>query len=292
MRKSTAMLILAFFLSSVTYAQVGDRFEKLSESNMKSYAQPFATALGTALNSGGYHSASIADLFGFSISFRAMYIMVPDDQTTFTPSVPAGYTASQTATIFGKDGKAFAGPNGYIVYPPGIDITSVPFAIPQVAGSFMGTELMLRYFPKISIGETDLNFFGFGVRHSVSRYIPLVPVDIAVQFLYNSLTVTDLIDLSNIAFNAHASKSFGLFTLYGGLQYESTTFDVTYDIKGDPSSGDPGLQQDKQVKVSIDGDNNFRFTLGGALTLAVVVLNVDFSLGSQSVISSGLSFEF
>ncbi len=292
MRKFTIALLFGLFLTSAAYAQVGDRFEKLSENNLKSYAQPFATALGTALNSGAYHSASIPDLFGFSISFRAMYILVPDDQTTFTPTVPPGYTSSSTATIFGKDGKAFAGPGGYIVYPSGIDVTSVPFAIPQVAGSFMGSELMLRYFPKISLGETDLNFFGFGLRHSVSRYIPLVPVDIAVQFLYNSLTVTDLVDLKNIGFNAHASKSFGIFTLYGGLQYESTTFEVTYEIKGDPNSGDPGLQQDKKTTVSIDGDNNFRFTLGGALTLAVVVLNLDFSLGSQSVISSGLSFEF
>jgi hypothetical protein len=59
--------------------------------------------------------------------------------------------------------------------------------------------------------------FGFGIKHEISRYIPLLPLDIAVQFLYNNLEITNTLDLTAYAFNAHASKTFGVFTAYGGL---------------------------------------------------------------------------
>lgn len=114
-----------------------------------------------------------------------------------------------------------------------------------------------------------------------------MPVDFAVQILYNSFSMKDLVDASNIAFNVHASKSFGLFTGYAGLQYESSSMDLSYTYN-DPNGTNP----DQDFTVSIDGDNSFRFTLGGTLKLAVVSLNIDYSLGSQSVATGGLSFEF
>jgi hypothetical protein len=221
-----------------------------------------------------------------------MYIFIPEDDLTFTPDLPNGYNTDQkTATIYGNEGAAYYGPQGYIVYPQGINETTIPAVLPQIAGSFMGTEIMLRYLPSISLGSGDeeLNMFGIGVKHSISRYIPLIPVDVAVQFLYNNLEITGVMDIKAIAFNAHASKTFSLFTLYGGLQYESSTFDLTYEFKN--PSNLPDLQAGT-VKVSIDGDNNFRGTLGGSVKLAVIALNIDYSLGAQSVLSGGLTFEF
>src|SRR4030067_909300 len=201
-----------------------------------------------------------------------MLILIPEDDQTFTPNLP-GYIPvgnQETATIYGNEGAAYYGPGGYIVYPPGIDRSSLPVVLPQISGSFMGTEVMLRYLPSISLSnEEELSMFGIGLKHSISRYIPLSPVDIAVQFLYNHLEITGVMDISAIAFNGHASRSFGLFTLYGGLQYESSTFDLEYTFT-DPSNLDP-LKKGEKIKVSIDGDNNFRGTLGGALKLAVIV---------------------
>lgn len=292
MKKLLTFFVLFILCSSGAFSQVEDRFAALNETNVKLYAQPFATAFGTAMNSGGYHSASIADLFGFSISFQGMYILIPDDQLTYSPTLPTGYTTGPTATIFGDKGSAYAGPAGYITTPPGIDLSAVPMAIPQIGLSFMGTEVILRYLPDIDVGEKKLGLFGIGVKHSVSRYIPLVPIDVAVQVFYNTFKITDLIDVKNLAFNAHASKTFGILTPYFGLQYESTSLDLTYKINGDPASGDPALQSDRNVSVSLDGDNNFRATLGASLKLAVIVLNADVSLGSQTVFGGGLSFEF
>jgi hypothetical protein len=292
MNKALSFMVVFFFLSAPLFSQVEDRFGFLTDAEITEYARPFGTSLGMAFNSASYHTAKVADLFGFAVSFKGMYIFIPDDDLTFTPSLPEGYNADQsTATIYGNEGAAYYGPNGYIVYPPGIDRSSLPVVLPQISGSLVGTEVMLRYLPSISLGdEEDLSMFGIGLKHSISRYIPLSPVDISVQFLYNNLEITGLMDVSAIAFNAHASKGFGLFTLYGGLQYESSTFDLEYEYTA--PGGTTSIQPGETVKVSIDGDNNFRGTLGGSLKLALIVLNVDYSLGAQAVLSGGLTFEF
>ncbi len=293
MKKTLTFFVLFILASGISYSQWEDRFNSIAEGNSKLYAQPFATAFGTAMNSAAYHSADVSDLFGFSISFQGMYILIPDDQLTFTPTLPAGYVSNKsTATIFGTKGGAYAGPDGYVTLPPGLDVTTVPMVMPQIGISLLGTEALFRYVPKIDVGGKDLSLFGIGIKHSVSRYIPLIPVDVAIQILYSTFEVTDLIDVKNLAFNAHASKTFGILTPYFGLQYESTSLDLTYEIKGDPLSGDPDLRTDKKVSLSLDGDNSFRATLGASLKLAVIVLNADVSLGSQTVFGGGLSFEF
>ncbi len=289
MKKFFFSLTIALFLFVSSYAQVEDRFGYLDDTQISDYVKPLVTTLGTAFNSASYHSASIPKLWGFGISFNAMIILVPDDQLTYTPKLPENYLESgETATIWGDKGGAFAGPDGFVVFPAGINKSSIPIGYPQISFSTMGTELLVRYLPKIDLGETDIGFWGVGISHSISQYIPLVPVDFAVQVLYNSFSMKDLVDASNIAFNVHASKSFGLFTGYAGLQYESSSMDLSYTYT-DPNSQNP-VSQD--FTVSIDGDNSFRFTLGGTLKLAVVALNFDYSLGSQSVVTSGLSFEF
>ena len=295
MKKSLLLLTLLFFTVRPAFSQIEDRFGQLTSQNAVEYAKPFATTLGTAMNSSGYYTADYSSFFSFSISFRGMYIMIPESQKSFTPSFSdIGYEANkETATIYGDKGAAYAGPDGYIVMPPGINQSGIPVGYPQVAASFMGTQVLLRYLPKIPLGdENDLSLFGIGVAHNISQYIPLFPVDLAVQILYNNFEITNLMNLKNFAFNAHASKTFGLITPYFGLQYESTSLDLSYKIKGDSQSGDPNLRTDKDVSVTIDGSNNFRATVGAALKLAVIVLNADFSLSSQPVVTGGLTFEF
>lgn len=292
MKRAPFVLIILLFLSAQVFSQVEDRFGFLNESEITDYAKPFGTSLGMAFNSASYHTAKVADLFGFSISFQGMLILIPDDEKTFTPSIE-GYNVDRPApTIYGSNhSTSYYGPDGYKVYPPGIDQSSLPAVLPQISGSLLGSEVMIRYLPSISLGdEEELSMFGIGLKHNISRYIPLSPVDISVQFLYNTLKITGVMDITAYAFNAHASKSFGLLTVYGGLQYESSTFDLDYTYT-DPSNLDP-VKAGQEIKVSIDGDNTFRATIGTSLKLAVIVLNVDYSLGVQSVLCGGLTFEF
>lgn len=292
MKKVFFMLILSLLFVRPSFSQQ-DQFSFLNESEVGKFAQPFATSLGEGLNSGGFYTAQVPQLFGIGVSVRYMYILIPSDQMTFTPDLPSGYNASTpTATFWGDKGGIYSGPNGYIAYPNGVNQTSVPFIMPQVTASLLGTEVLIRYLPKLTVGGKDLNFFGFGIRHSISQYIPLIPVDVAVQLLYNKLSVTGIIDASSLAINGEVSKSFDPVTIYGGLQYESSKFDLSYTLKGDPNSGDPSLRQDRNISASVNGLDNFRVILGASLKLAVLVLNVDYNISSQTVISGGLSFEF
>lgn len=293
MKKVFTVTVISFFFSISIYSQIEDRFSELSQANITGYAKPLVTTLGTSMNSAGYYTADIPSSFGFSISFRGMYVLIPDDQKTFTPQLLDGYTADKpTPTIYGdKNGAYYAGPDGYITMPPGLSQNAVPLGYPQIAASFMGTEVMLRYLPKIDISDQNsVSMFGIGVQHEISRYIPLIPVDIAAQILYSTFEITNLVDVSNIAFNVHASKNLGVFTPYVGLQFESTKVDITYDMKADPNN--PLLNQSQKIKVSIDGDNTFRATLGASLQLAVIVLNIDYNVSSQSLFTGGLTFAF
>lgn len=293
MKKVALFMFFSLITVTASRAQIQEKIGLLGESNMNGYIQPLATSLGTAMNSAAFTGADIASVWGFSFSVKGMYIFIPSDQQTFTPSTPDGYTLnSETATVYGDKGAYTAGPNGYLAFPPGINTSTVPAVFPQVSASIMGTKVMLRYMPKITLGENDYSFWGAGVSHEISRYFPLMPVDISLQVLFSGLEISDFADLKSFAVNAHASKSFGLFMLYGGLQYESSTLDLEYTTIGDVNNADPEIQQKRDISLSVDGDNNFRVTLGAAVKLTVFSINVDYSLSSQSVLSTGLNFEF
>jgi Family of unknown function (DUF6588) len=293
MKKVFTVLVISFFCSTSIFSQIENRFSELSQANIAGYAKPLVTTLGISMNSGSYYSASIPSLFGFAVSFRGMYIFIPNDQKSFTPQLLDGYSPDrQTPTVWGeKSGAYYEGPLGYITMPPGLNQSSIPVGFPQLAVSIMGTEVMLRYMPKISISDKNsVSLFGIGIQHEISRYFPLLPVDIAAQFLYSTFDITDFVNVTNVAFNVHASKTFGVLTPYVGLQLESTNVDISYDITADPNN--PMLTQDKKISLSIKGDNTFRATLGASLQLSVIVLNLDYNICSQSLLTGGLTFAF
>ncbi len=293
MRKTTFITLFILLFSIQVSAQLEDRLSYLLEQDLTEYAKPAVTSIGVGLNSAGYHDAYVSKLFGFSIGVPVMFVFVPDNQLTFKPvGLPQGYSAgTETATIFGDKGTVYSGPLGDVSYPDGLNISTVPLAFPQASVSFMGTELMVRYLPDIDLGDSGetLSIFGFGIKHNISQYIPLFPVNISVQFLYTKLSVSNIIASKNTAFNVHASKSFGMFTLYGGLQYETSTTEFSYVYK-DPNN--VSALDGTEVNASFDGDNSIRMTVGGAFTAAFFVLHADYSLGSQNVFTTGIAFEF
>jgi len=295
MKKILLILALFIFIGRPLYSQIEDRFSQLAEINAIAYAQPFATTLGTAINSGSYHTADIPAMFSFSVSFKAMYILIPESQKNFIPTLTElGYQANkETATIYGDKGAAYAGPDGYIVMPPGINQSSIPVAYPQIGASVLGTQLILRYLPRIPIAaDNDLSILGIGVAHSISQYIPLFPFDLAVQGLYNNVEVSGIMKLKNFAVNIHASKTLGIITPYFGIQYEKTSLDLDYTYKADFQTGGTTFNTDQRISMTINGSNKFRATVGATLKLAVLVFNADYSVSSQPVVSGGLTFEF
>ena len=172
--------------------------------------------------------------------------------------------------------------------PPGLNLDYLPLAMPQISvGLPMNTEVMLRFFPKTEISKDigEFAFLGIGVKHSLSQYIPMFPVDISAQFVYQSLEVGDIITSTHTCFNVHASKKFLIFTPYIGLGFESSNFKVDYTIEG---TGNP-LLDGQEVSFDLEGENGFRARAGFSLSFfPLLKLTADYAIGDYNVATAGL----
>lgn len=297
-----SLFLTSIFLATVTEAQVGVKINNLPPNEVSGYVQPLSTWFGTYFNSGTYYDASVPNLFGFKFSIVASYAVVPEDQKTFKPDpkINSITNVEPTATIFGNRASYYLGSDGFFTYPAGLSLNAIPFGIYQVSASTFNTELMLRFFPKVKFGDAKVGILGFGLKHEISSYIPLIPIDVSVQLLYNNFDFEYVgndfenytkIKSNNFAFNVHASKTFaGILIAYAGLQYESTSLDLGYYFE-DKSNLYPGIGNAKN-NITVDGDNNFRFTLGGAIKLGFFVINADVNLTKFTTFTTGLSLDF
>jgi len=231
-----------------------------------------------------------------------MWTIIPENQKTYKPNprLPDVENVDPTATVFGNKASYYLGSKGFYTYPSGLSLNAVPSVIYQFAASTYNTELLLRFFPRVKFGDTKVGILGLGIKHEISSYIPMLPVDIAVQILYNNFNFEfndgdpvnyTKLKSNNFAFNVHASKTFaGMFIVYSGLQYESSSMDFSYYFE-DKNNYYPATGN-KIQNLSVDGDNNFRFTLGGAVKLGVFVVNADLNLTTLTTFTTGLSLDF
>lgn len=301
MKKLSMILLFIIFSSSSFYSQIGVKLSSLQPDELKEYIKPASTWFGTIFNSGTYYDADVPEVFGFKFNVIGMWTLVPEDQKTFQPkpNIAGVGEVEPTATVFGNQSSYFLSSNGFYTYPAGFALNAVPSAMYQVAGSLFNTELMIRFYPSTQYDDIKVGLFGFGIKHDISSHIPLFPVDLSVQLLYNHFgiehdngDVEDYTDVksNNIAFNVHASKKLAsVFIAYAGLQYESSTMDLEYYYE-DPNNLYPQLAN-KNHKLKIDGDNHFRFTLGGALKLGYFVMNADVNLTKLTTFTLGLSLD-
>lgn len=296
-----AVFFSVLMFSSTSFSQIGINVNSLPPSDAKGYVQPLSTWFGTYFNSGAYYNADVPEVFGFKFSLIGMWSVVPEDQKTFKPNpgLPDVGDVDPTATVFGNKGSYYLSSNGFYTYPTGLALSAVPSGIYQFSGSMFNTELLLRFFPKVKFGDTQVGILGFGLKHEISSYIPGIPLDIAVQILYNTFDFEfndgdpfnyAKVKSNNFAFNVHASKTFsGMFIAYSGLQYESSNMDFSYYFE-DPN--DLYTEGNKIQNLNVDGDNNFRFTLGGAVKLGVFVINADVNITTFTTYTTGLSLDF
>ncbi len=293
MRRAIQLVGIFLIFSSFVFAQVDQKLGNFPQSAAKGYIQPLVDVMGANLNSGLYHTASMSKLFGFYVGVKAMAVFVPSSMKDFIAELGSDYNPStvKTATVFGdKDAGATTRYKNIqdVPLPGGIGLTIAPLAVPQVAVSTMNSELLVRFVPSVKINDEvgNVNLLGIGLGHSVSQYIPMFPIDIAIQGVYQQFKVGSYLKATALNVNVHASKSFVIFTLYGGVGYETFSADVNYSYK--PIAG----AQEQSLSFSLKGKNNFRATAGFNLKLVVFDLNVDYSVGSVNVLSAGFGFSF
>ncbi len=285
------MTVLVDLNSARAQSDLEKAVKAFKQNEVTGYIQPMADFFGANMSAGWYHSAAIPQMgFSLSVNVIAMGSVVGDDNKVFTANAPTGYNPPtfQTATVFGGQGGTATDQNTGLQYrgsDGALNATMFPLAALQLhIGSIYGTEVIIRGLPIPEVsGAPKVTFFGIGVRHSISQYLPDAPVDIAAGIFWNTIKFGDLINMKSLAFGAQASKSFSVLEVYGGLAYESSSMELTYTAT---TSGSPN------VSLDLDGANTFRGTIGLGLNLAILHLYGDVNLGSVTNFSAGLGFGF
>jgi hypothetical protein len=291
-----------------------------------SYVQPVTDAFGAGMNSALFRTADagggIVPKVDIYVGVSATGALMASSNRQFTPmseqiqlsgrAFETVYTGGTVPTAFGstdtpstevrfrdvETDQLLRDDQGNIVslpLPPGaVDTPVAPLLIPQLGvGTFFGTDVMTRYLPETRLqGYGTVGVFGIGIRHSISQYIPMSPVDIAVQGAYNSISLKDqnlegdVVDASGYAFNVQVSKSLPVLPVqfYGGLQYETFSSEYAYTYSR-PEVGDLSFTLDQ------DATNSVRALAGVTVTLAVVRVNADYSLSANDVVTVGVGVQ-
>jgi hypothetical protein len=285
-------VIFAFFAGQARAQNpVEDAIKQLTSENAKGYLQPLVNSFGANLNAGVYHSPDISTM-GFSLKLEVvgMGTMIGDAEKVYKAVAPASFGGGtyETATIFGGAGTMISGPGGtqYQFQNGQVKTSIVPLAAPQLTiGNVYGTQAVVRYVPIPEIDKfPKTTLFGIGARHNVSQHLPMLPLDVAVGFFYQTLTVGELIDAKTFNIGVQGGKSFAILDVYGGLQYETSSMDVNYKYTG------PNPPANPNVSLNLTGENSMSAMAGLGLHLAILHLNGTVNLGKVTVLTASLGF--
>lgn len=204
----------------------------------------------------------------------------------------------------------------------GSDINTLALGVPQLEiGSFMGTELLVRFIPPIDLGETfgDFTFWGIGLKHSISQYFNESDddrlFDLAVQGVYQGTHLKNYIGVTNAELtadatiwnaNIQASKELNkYFTVYSGLAYETISISMDYlyyipveiqrqlglleEGQEKPTPGYPG-DQDPQLTEMDFTEKQIKFTLGIQANISDFDFALDYSFSKFDMFSLGIRY--
>lgn len=285
------LVILCVSLVSPLQAQTFEEFvSKYTSENGQGYMRPLADALGGNLNSGLFSTARIPKMgFHFRIGIEAMVAFVADKQKTFEATTPDYYpqqTTIEAPTVFGEiEAMEVAGPGGTTyLFPGGLNVKIMPIAVPQLTiGNLFGTEAILRWF-QFDMGEDfgELKLLGYGLRHNINQYLPVLPIDVSAGIFLQSFKVADIVDAKTFFLGVQGSFKASVLTLYGGLGFESSKLDIAFDV-GEGENAE-------EIAYDLRSKNSVRFTVGFALQLLIMRIHADYNMGYQSVACAGVSF--
>ncbi|MDD4858285.1 MAG: autotransporter domain-containing protein [Candidatus Krumholzibacteria bacterium] len=303
-RKGSLLLALLVCLAPPVSAQIEDQIAAYTGANAKGYLQPLAKAIGSDFNSGIFRSASIPHMRPtLRLEILAMSAFFGDDDQSFRAVTEQGFSPKQYAsapTVVGSEKALLIEGDGGTTYafPGGFDLHSFALAVPQLrVGGIFGTEAIFRYFA-VQIGNEDigdLSLFGFGLKHSISQYVPAaLPVDLSAGFFWQRFSIEkgeesetrgDFIESNALSIGVQASRKLAFFLVpYTGLSYDTHSMDVSYET---------GSEGEKEaVDVHFDKTGTMRFTLGLMLNLPGLNAFGEFNLASQSSIAFGVGLGF
>lgn len=314
----TAFSFFSFLLNNCYPQSTDIKLSKVGESYAQPYIKPGMDAIGSNINSGFFNTAVVPYnklkpiSFNFNFSLRFFGSFFPQSSRSFNLSYidsvdvngtlrQVQYSVTNAPTIIGSTTEAVA--TGYFtdngdpapsqtLIGGVVNTGVVPLFFPQFQfGNFYGTDAVIRFLPKINVGDFgSFDFFGFAIRHNLDHYFPKSPFNFAIQAGYQINHIDDntefrILDAKDFFVNLQASKSFSsLFTLYGGLQLEKYKGDINYDY----------VQDTTEVPVSFSqtADDKFRVILGGNLNVGYFNFNLDANISNRFSLALGIGVGF
>ncbi|MEX2191162.1 MAG: DUF6588 family protein, partial [Bacteroidota bacterium] len=284
---------------------LGDQLKQMAKVNAEKYVTPLLNGWGVALNSGIYHTAEVHSILGFDVHLKLTGSLIQESDKKYNFQTPAqiglftqGNAANQypatveANSVVGSKEKTIirlndGTPTGAEI-PGGLDIPTTPLIVPQVSiGLPFGFEVTGRFFPTTKIGDVGkVNLLGFGLRHDIDQYIPLLPLDVAVHFFTQKLSYEDgngtkLLEASGTAYGVEVSKHLLLLTVYAGFQLESSSVKVgPYTFNGAP------------VEFTVDGNTSSRVLVGARLSLVFLNIHADYNMGTTKAFALGVGISF
>ena len=296
-KKLVIIMLLVSAISRVYADDLGDRLGRFAADNAEGYLQPLVNILGASLNSSTFNCAKVLQPARPGIRISGIVIPISNTDKKFTAKPPEGLDyvnwgneQVRTATIFGKEGKRLGTEEYGLDMPKGLDLDII--IAPQATLSLglpFGNEAMFRFIPPVKIHDKigNLSMWGVGLKHSIDQYLPnIIPIDIAVQGMYQNMKVGDLIKVNSIAVDAMVSKKLSLLTFYGGLGFEETSFKVEYDYKPFEETNA------RKIELDMKTDNNVKATLGMRVNVMYVHLFADYTIANDSMFSFGMGLGF
>jgi hypothetical protein len=286
MMAATAVTALALPAS----AQLGDNLGSLTGDNAAGYLNPLVKGLSGTMNAAIFHTGRVPKQgFTLNIGARLMGVSFDDEDRSYTPSDPPGFTGTgpvSAPTVIG-DTKSVSQPGqgGTTLYHPGgFDIGEFAFGAPQLTiGGFAGTQATVRWI-SIDIGDSDLGkfeLFGIGAQHSISQYFEEMPIDLAAGVFYQNFKIDDtLIDAKTWHFNVTGSRQYGILQPYVGVGFDSIDMSSEYTDSGTST----------RIAVDFDPESNFHLTLGSEANLKLLKLYGEVNFAARTGLAVGLSF--
>jgi len=274
-------------------AQLTDNLGALTGDNARKYLGPLPDALSGTMNSAIFTTGKVPRMgLNFSVGVKVMGVKFADEDRLFTPTDPPGFSSvapiQQAPTVVG--GTSAVTQNGQggatLYYPGGFDIGEFAFAAPQLSiGSVMGTRAVVRWaagnFSSDNFIE-KISFFGIGAQHSLSQYVPMLPVDLALGVFYQKFKVNDsLLDTQAFHVDVTGSRSFPILQPYAAIGFDSFKMDAAYE-----DTSNPGIS----IAVDFDRKTNVHLTAGVLANLAFATLHAEANIAATNGVAVGLSF--
>ncbi|WP_142785478.1 DUF6588 family protein [Changchengzhania lutea] len=297
------------------------------------YLMPGTNGLMYSMNANWFNTADAKPLGGFEISVIVNAASVKDEHKSFEMNTDLynnvtfvnDPSSQSVATALGDndpsvmveltyDDPIFGSQTEQIELPTGIgsgNVNLLPTAFIQAGvGLFKGTEVKVRFVPKIKTDDVSLSMYGGALQHEFTKWLPadkLLPIAISGLVAYTHLDGSyDLTNSSNIEgenqrvenktstwlFQLIASTKLPVINFYGGLGYIKGTSESdllgTYKVSNGLVTSDD-IVNPFSVSSEVSG---VRGTIGTKLKLGFFRLNAEYHLAEFDAFSLGVNFGF